>query len=60
MPCYKKCGIQERIFIRECLKEHRRESNMITFKEIVIAVASATATIAVGYVALIGAIILTA
>ena len=31
-----------------------------TFKEIVIVVASATATIAVGYVALIGTIILTA
>ena len=33
---------------------------MITLKEIVIVVASATATIAVGYVALIGTIILTA
>ena len=32
---------------------------MITFKEIVIVVASATATIAVGYVALIGLIIVT-
>ena len=33
---------------------------MITLKEVVIVVASATATIAVGYVALIGIIILTA
>lgn len=33
---------------------------MITFKEIVIVVASATATIAVGYVALIGLILVTA
>ena len=33
---------------------------MITLKEVVIVVASAIATIAVGYVALIGAIILTA
>ena len=33
---------------------------MITLKEVVIVVASATATIAVGYVALIGTIILTA
>ena len=33
---------------------------MITFKEIVIVVASATATIAVGYISLIGLIILTA
>ncbi len=33
---------------------------MITLKEVVIAVASATTVIAVGYVALIGAIILTA
>ena len=33
---------------------------MITFKEVVIVVASATVTIAVGYVALIGVIILTA
>ena len=33
---------------------------MITFKEVVIVVASATATIAAGYVALVGAIILTA
>ena len=33
---------------------------MITFKEVVIVVASATATIAVGYVALIGLILVTA
>ena len=33
---------------------------MITFKEIVVAIASASALIAVGYVALIGTIILTA
>lgn len=33
---------------------------MITIKEVVIVVASATAAIAVGYVALIGTIILTA
>ena len=32
---------------------------MITFKEVVIVVASATATIAVGYVALIGLILAT-
>ena len=32
---------------------------MITFKEIIIVVASATATIAVGYVALIGLILVT-
>ena len=43
------------------MKEHQlKESNMITLKEVVIVVASATATIAVGYVALIGIIILTA
>ena len=36
------------------------ENNMITFKEVAIVVVSATATIAVGYVALIGTIILTA
>ena len=33
---------------------------MITLKEIIIVVASATATIAVGYVALIGLILVTA
>ena len=33
---------------------------MITLKEIVIVVASATATIAVGYISLIGLIVLTA
>ena len=33
---------------------------MITFKEIIIVVASATATIAVGYISLIGLIIITA
>lgn len=33
---------------------------MITLKEIVVVVASATATIAVGYVSLIGLIVLTA
>ena len=43
------------------MKEHQlKESNMITLKEIVIVVASATATIAVGYVSLIGLIVLTA
>ena len=49
-----------RIYTKECLKEHREENNMISTKEIIIVVASATATIAVGYVALIGTIILTA
>ena len=33
---------------------------MITFKEIVIVVASATAVVAVGYISLIGLIVLTA
>lgn len=33
---------------------------MITFKEVVIGIVVASATVAVGYVALIGAIILTA
>ena len=33
---------------------------MITFKEVMIVVASATATIAVGYISLIGLIVLTA
>ena len=33
---------------------------MITLKEVVIVVASATATIAVGYISLIGLIVLTA
>ena len=36
------------------------ENNMITFKEVVIVVASSTATIALGYVSLIGLIIATA
>ena len=36
------------------------EGDMITLKEIVIVVASATAVIAVGYVSLIGLIVLTA
>ena len=35
------------------------ESNMITLKEVVIVVASATAVVAVGYVSLIGLIIAT-
>ena len=43
-----------RHFMRE------KSNHMITLKEIVIVVASATATIAVGYVSLIGLIILTA
>ena len=36
------------------------ENNMITFKEVVIVVASATAVVTVGYVVLIATIILTA
>ena len=36
------------------------ESNMITIKEIVIVVASATAVVAIGYISLIGLIIATA
>ena len=43
-----------RHFMRE------KSNHMITLKEIMIVVASATATIAVGYVSLIGLIILTA
>lgn len=43
-----------RHFMRE------KSNHMITLKEIVIVVASATATIAVGYVSLIGLIVLTA
>lgn len=47
--------------IQKTIHFMREKSNhMITLKEVVIVVASATATIAVGYVALIGTIILTA